>query len=163
MAAVWRDPQLTLLISAASDTSTRAGNAWIEMNTSLVPSSSFPPPFSLSFSIQKHVYIKKRRVQPGRVREIERIKWVLSLSHRSFLVLSVSLLWGLSMAGQSAHSRSSPIHTDLLQLCTLIHLVNRHTFAPTVYCLLDYFITIYWIWIGAKSIIFGCYLLWFDT
>lgn len=33
-AAVCREPQLTLLISHDGDTSRRAGNAWMDMNTS---------------------------------------------------------------------------------------------------------------------------------
>lgn len=39
-AAVWREPQLTAMISHDGETSSRAGNAWIDMNTS---SSCFPP------------------------------------------------------------------------------------------------------------------------
>lgn len=38
-AAVWREPQLTVMISHDGETSNRAGNAWIDMNTS----SSFSP------------------------------------------------------------------------------------------------------------------------
>lgn len=33
-AAVWREPQLTAIISHDGETSSRAGNAWIDMNTS---------------------------------------------------------------------------------------------------------------------------------
>lgn len=39
-AAVWRDPQLTVMTSHDGETSSRAGNAWIDMNTS---SFSSPP------------------------------------------------------------------------------------------------------------------------
>lgn len=33
-AAVWREPQLTVMISHDGETSSRAGNAWIDMKTS---------------------------------------------------------------------------------------------------------------------------------
>lgn len=39
-AAVWRDPQLTAVTSHDGETSSRAGNAWIDMKTS---SFSSPP------------------------------------------------------------------------------------------------------------------------
>ena len=47
-AAVWREPQLTVLISQEGVTSSRAGKAWIDMNTSscLSPSCGSSPLFT---------------------------------------------------------------------------------------------------------------------
>lgn len=72
-AAVWRDPQLTVMTSHDGETSSRAGNAWIDMNTS---SFSSPPPGSA-------VEVVPAFQNGQRIRVLRTNPWKDALNHNS--------------------------------------------------------------------------------